>query len=98
MSEETETADQRRDRRLREENEERWWQKLRADPPPDLQELVVRHGGYDKITPETWAEYDRVMMAWKARRRLSEPMLNAAHMGKRHTLAERGALTPGAQQ
>jgi hypothetical protein len=71
MSEETETADQRRDWRLREENEERWRQKLRADPPPDLQELVVRHGGYDKITPEAWAEYDRTMMAWKARRRVS---------------------------
>jgi hypothetical protein len=37
--------------------------------PPDLQELVVRHGGYDKITPEAWAEYDRQMSEWQARRR-----------------------------
>jgi hypothetical protein len=26
---------------------------------PDLQELVARFGGYDRITPEAWAEYDR---------------------------------------
>jgi hypothetical protein len=30
-----------------------------TDPkPPDLQELVEHHGGYDKITPEAWEEYD----------------------------------------
>lgn len=38
-------------------------------PPPDLQELVARHGGYDKITPEAWAEYDRTMAEWQQRRR-----------------------------
>jgi hypothetical protein len=27
---------------------------------PDLQALVARFGGYDKITPEAWAEWDRV--------------------------------------
>jgi hypothetical protein len=27
--------------------------------PPDLQELVARFGGYNKITPEAWAEYAR---------------------------------------
>jgi hypothetical protein len=37
--------------------------------PPDLQELVAEHGGYDKITPKAWAEYDARMAAWQARRR-----------------------------
>ena len=27
------------------------------------------HGGYQHITPEEWAEYDRVMAAWQAARR-----------------------------
>jgi hypothetical protein len=42
---------------------------LRANPAPDLQGLVARHGGYDKITPEAWAEYDRAMADWQERRR-----------------------------
>ena len=25
---------------------------------PDLQQLVAKQGGYDKITPEAWAEWD----------------------------------------
>jgi hypothetical protein len=37
--------------------------------PPDLQELVARFGGYDKITPEAWAEYDRAMAEWQIKRR-----------------------------
>jgi hypothetical protein len=37
--------------------------------PPDLQELVARFGGYDKITPEAWAEYDRAMAEWQLKRR-----------------------------
>jgi hypothetical protein len=36
--------------------------------PPDLQELVARFGGYNKITPEAWAEYDQVA-EYQARRR-----------------------------
>jgi hypothetical protein len=32
-------------------------------PPPDLQELVKRFNGYDKITPEAWAKYDRQLAA-----------------------------------
>jgi hypothetical protein len=33
---------------------------LEADmSPPDLQELVAKHGDYSQITPEAWAEYDR---------------------------------------
>ena|SRR5215831_5040255 len=42
---------------------------LRSNPAHDLQELVGRHGGYDKITPEAWAEYDRAMADWHERRR-----------------------------
>jgi hypothetical protein len=37
--------------------------------PPDLQELVAEHGGYDKITPKAWAEYNTSIAAWQARRR-----------------------------
>src|SRR5262249_51683335 len=35
---------------------------------PNLQALVARHGGYDKIT-ESWADYDRAMAEWQERRR-----------------------------
>jgi transcription initiation factor IIF auxiliary subunit len=34
---------------------------------PDLQDLVRVHGGYDKITPEAWAEYDRELALWRSR-------------------------------
>jgi hypothetical protein len=34
--------------------------------PPNLQALVAAHGGYDKITRETWAEYDTQLSAWQA--------------------------------
>jgi len=37
--------------------------------PPDLQELLARFGGYDKITPEAWAAYDKAMAVWQRRRR-----------------------------
>ena len=43
---------------------------LRSNPAPDLQELVARHGGYDKIPPEAWAEHDRAMAEWHARWRV----------------------------
>jgi hypothetical protein len=42
---------------------------LRSNPAPDLQKLVGCHGGYDKITPEAWAEYDRAVADWHERRR-----------------------------
>lgn len=42
---------------------------LRANPAPDLQELVARWGGYDKIPAEAWAEHDRTMAEWQERRR-----------------------------
>jgi hypothetical protein len=34
--------------------------------PPNLQALVVKHGGYDKITREAWAEYDIQLAAYQA--------------------------------
>ena len=42
---------------------------LRSNPAPHLQELVRKHGGYDKISPEAWAEHDRAMAEWQERRR-----------------------------
>jgi len=42
---------------------------LGKDPAPDLQELVAHFGGYDKITPEAWAAYDRATAEWQQRRR-----------------------------
>lgn len=33
---------------------------------PDLQELIATHGGYDKIPPDAWAEYDAEVARWKA--------------------------------
>jgi len=36
---------------------------------PDLHALVEHHGGYDKITPQAWAEFDRQTAEWQAQRR-----------------------------
>jgi hypothetical protein len=38
--------------------------------PPDLQELVTRFGGYDKVTAEAWAEHDRLMAEYHIMRRI----------------------------
>jgi hypothetical protein len=35
-------------------------------PIPDLQKLVRTHGGYDKITPEVWAQWDHDRALWRA--------------------------------
>lgn len=32
---------------------------------PDLQSLVHAYGGYDKITPEAWEDWDRRVAAWR---------------------------------
>jgi hypothetical protein len=37
----------------------------RLRPPPDLQELVARHGGYDRIPAWAHAEYDCQLAQWK---------------------------------
>jgi hypothetical protein len=34
--------------------------------PPSLQQLVLDHGSYDRITPEAWATFDAEMKEWKA--------------------------------
>jgi hypothetical protein len=36
---------------------------------PDLQELVQRWGGYDRIPPEAWSEYDLALAEWRNMRR-----------------------------
>jgi hypothetical protein len=44
---------------------------LRQYPrPPDLQELVERFGGYEKISPEAWAEFAAAMAEWDIERRM----------------------------
>ena len=42
---------------------------IKKHPPPDLQELVRRFGGYPKITPQAWADYDQGMVDWQRERR-----------------------------
>jgi hypothetical protein len=44
----------------------------RDDPVclPDLQQLVAKHGGYDKIGPEAWAEWDEQNVRFQTERRL----------------------------
>ena len=47
--------------------------RLRAEmKPPSLQELVERHGTYDKVAPEAWAAFDRDMAIWKSRVRAGD--------------------------
>ena len=40
--------------------------------PPSLQKLIEECGGYNKISPERWAEFDAAMEMWKARFRAGE--------------------------
>lgn len=40
--------------------------------PPDLQELVVRFGTWDKIPREAWADYDSRLASWKTAKRYGE--------------------------
>ena len=40
-----------------------------APAASDLQTLVKRAGGYQHITAEQWAEFDRQRVDWEARRR-----------------------------
>ena len=42
---------------------------MRKTEKADLQELVLRCGGYDKITPEDWARWDRAHAEYQAQRR-----------------------------
>lgn len=38
---------------------------MKLVPPPCLQQLVEAHGGYHRITPEAWAQYDRDVAKWR---------------------------------
>jgi hypothetical protein len=38
---------------------------LKDHPEPSLAELVERYGGYSRIPPEAWADFDRRMAEWK---------------------------------
>lgn len=40
-----------------------------VDSYPDLGALIERCGGYARITPEAWAEFDAQAARWKARHR-----------------------------
>jgi hypothetical protein len=39
--------------------------RTRNEPAPDLQELVRAWGGYNKIPPDAWREFDAAMKAWR---------------------------------
>jgi hypothetical protein len=43
--------------------------------PPCLQELVARFGGYDRIPPEAWVEWDRQQKEWSERHRFNENVI-----------------------
>jgi hypothetical protein len=47
-------------------------ERLKQREPPSLQQLVLDHGTYDKITPEAWAKFDAAMAEWKAKMRYGE--------------------------
>jgi hypothetical protein len=51
------------------EDYQRWVAGIGDDPPPDLQTLIALHGGYDRVRPEAWAEFDQAMAEWHLRRR-----------------------------
>ena len=53
---------------------------LIENPYPSLAEMVGGHGGYNRITPEAWAEFDRRVAAWHPRRRR---ILDPAQLGLR---------------
>jgi hypothetical protein len=57
-------------------------ERLKLMEPPSFQQLVLDHavyddtgkmiGGYDRITPEAWAKFDKAMAEWKAKIRYGE--------------------------
>lgn len=42
---------------------------MARDAYPDLHELIRAYGGYDKITPQAWTQFDEQATRWKARHR-----------------------------
>ena len=47
-------------------------QRQRVREPPSLQQLVLDHGTYDRITSDAWARFDAEMAEWKAKIRAGE--------------------------
>ena len=41
--------------------------------PPNLQELVEKHGGYDKVPPEAWRDYQHALAAYQRKVRGPPP-------------------------
>lgn len=41
---------------------------IAANPPPDLGELVRKHGSYGAIPGEAWDAYDAALREWQWRR------------------------------
>ena len=35
----------------------------------ELQDLIDRFGGYNRVTPKAWAEYDAAVEAWQGARK-----------------------------
>jgi hypothetical protein len=54
--------------------------------PPNLQALVAAAGGYEKISPDMWATFDRGMAEWRAQR--SETLRKEATRGDGNTALE----------
>jgi hypothetical protein len=55
--------------KAQQQSDERWHQRLLSDPPPDLQELVLKHGGYSSIPATAWKEWDQLNADWQIRRK-----------------------------
>jgi hypothetical protein len=56
-------------------------------PPPELQELVAWHGGYDKITADAWRAFDCAMNEWRQtlRTRMPAPDCYNKHLNERRS-------------
>ncbi|HEX9322908.1 MAG TPA: hypothetical protein VF913_12415 [Xanthobacteraceae bacterium] len=53
-----------------------------AIPAPNLQDLVAKHGGHDKVTSEAWAEWDRINKDYQQHRRDALREEQARHRSK----------------
>jgi hypothetical protein len=46
---------------------------IRRNPPPSVQSLAVRYGGYSSIPETAWADFDAAMEYWQGLRRSRLP-------------------------
>jgi hypothetical protein len=68
--------------------------RLKKNPEPSLQELVERHGGFSRVPPEAWAEFDRKMDDWKRRyRRRHLEGVRASRVPERTIASAMGAVS-----